>query len=216
MTRKSLPGRLTGQTASHWQRIYQTRSPAEVSWYQSFPQRSLELIEAAGLGPSDPILDVGGGDSPLVDHLLRNGYTDVTVLDIAPAALQHAQTRLGTAAARVKWIACDVTAFEPERRYVLWHDRAVFHFFVTASDRIRYLAVLARALARGGHLILATFGPQGHDRCSGLPVQRYSEDELSSMLGSDFQLRRWELHDHITPMGLPQQFLWGWWSVARS
>lgn len=214
MTRKSLRETLTDQSASHWQRIYQTRSPAEVSWYQSFPQRSLELIQAAGLAPFEPILDVGGGDSPLVDHLLRSGYTDVTVLDIAPAALQHAQARLGTAGARVKWITCDVTAFEPERRYALWHDRAVFHFFVTASDRIRYLSVLPRALAPAGHLILATFGPRGPDQCSGLPVQRYSEDDLSSMLGPDFQLRRCELHDHITPMGLPQQFLWSWWSVA--
>jgi SAM-dependent methyltransferase len=214
MTRKSLREMPTGKSASHWQRIYQTRSAGKVSWYQSFPQRSLELIKAAGLAPSDPILDVGGGDSPLVDHLIAGGHTDVTVLDIAPAALQHAQARLGTAAARVKWIVCDVTDFEPERCYALWHDRAVFHFFVTASDRTRYLSVLARALARGGHLILATFGPQGPDRCSGLPVQRYSEDDLSSMLGPDFQLRHYEFHDHITPLGLPQQFLWGWWSMA--
>lgn len=202
------------EPAEHWQRVYQTRSPVEVSWYQAVPERSLELIRATGVPPDDPILDAGGGASTLVDHLLAGGYTDVTVLDVAPAALEQARTRLGPASARVQWIASDVMVFRPERRYAVWHDRAVFHFLVTPSQRAKYLAVLRSALKPAGHLILATFGPNGPERCSGLPVQRYSEDALSVLLGSLFRLGRCGLDDHLTPAGRHQEFLWSWWQVA--
>jgi SAM-dependent methyltransferase len=205
---------VSGGPAGHWQKIYETRLPAEVSWYEAVPRRSLEVIRATGVALANPIIDVGGGASRLVDHLLAGGYTDVSVLDVAPAALQLAQARLGPAAAQVEWIASDVTSFRPERRYAVWHDRAVFHFLVTAGDRNRYLTVLAVALAPAGHLILATFGPQGPERCSGLPVQRYSEADLTVLLGSDFRLRECGLEDHLTPGGRRQEFLWSWWSRA--
>jgi SAM-dependent methyltransferase len=204
---------VSGGSAGHWQRVYETRSPATVSWYEAVPRRSLELIQATGVTLSAPIIDVGGGESRLVDHLLAGGYTDVSVLDIAPAALEQGQARLGPAAAGVKWIASDVTAFQPERRYAVWHDRAGFHFLVTPNERSRYLAVLRAALAPRGHLILATFGPTGPERCSGLPVQRYSQDDLAVLLEPDFRLMRYALEEHVTPMGQRQEFLWSWWQV---
>jgi SAM-dependent methyltransferase len=205
---------VSSESAGHWQRIYQTRSATELSWYEPVPQASLDQIQATGLPVSAPIIDVGSGDSQLVDHLLGSGYSDVTALDIAPAALERARARLGAAAARVDWIAADVTDFRPRRRYALWHDRAVFHFLVTPAERQKYLSVLSAALESKGHLILATFGPQGPTRCSGLAIQRYSEDDLSVLLGPSFQLRRHGLETHRTPTGRYQEFLWSWWQAT--
>jgi SAM-dependent methyltransferase len=201
-------------SAGHWQRIYQTKSATELSWYEPVPLSSLALIRAAGLPVSAPIIDVGSGDAKLVDHLSDSGYSDVTALDIAPAALERARRRLGVKGAKVDWITADVTSFQPERRYALWHDRAVFHFLVTPAERQRYLSVLTAALAPDGHLILATFGPQGPTQCSGLPIQRYSEDDLGVLLGPSFELRRHGLENHRTPRGRDQQFLWSWWQAS--
>jgi SAM-dependent methyltransferase len=205
---------VSSESAQHWQRIYQTTSATDASWYQPVPQASLDLIRSTGLPASAPIIDVGGGDSQLVDHLLDSGYSDVTVLDIAPAALERARARLGAAAAEVDWIAADVTGFRPQRRYALWHDRAAFHFLVTPAERQKYLTVLTAALAPYGHLILATFGPEGPTQCSGLPTQRYSEDDLGDLLRPSFQLRRQGLETHRTPTGRDQQFLWSWWQAT--
>jgi SAM-dependent methyltransferase len=201
-------------SAGHWERIYQARSATEMSWYEPVPQASLNLIRATTLPVSAPIIDVGGGDSQLVDRLLGIGYSDVTVLDIASAALERARARVGPAAAPVEWITADITMFRPQRRYALWHDRGVFHFLVTPAEREQYLSVLTLALAPNGHLILATFGPQGPTQCSGLPVRRYSEADLGVLLGPGFQLRRHSLEDHLTPTGQHQQFLWSWWQAA--
>jgi len=197
----------------HWQTVYQTKAPTETSWYQPVPQRSLEWIHAAGLPPASPILDAGGGASTLVDHLLGASFPDVTVLDIAPASLAAAKVRLGAMAARVQWIEADVTAWQPARRYGLWHDRAVFHFLVDSMLRARYVDVLRSALARGGHAMIATFGPDGPQRCSGLAVRRYSADELCAVLGPSFHLVRSQIETHITPGGITQQFLYGWWQA---
>lgn len=198
---------------THWEQVYQTRSATELSWYQPTPQRSLALIRATGVSLDAPLLDVGGGTSTLVDHLLGDGYTDVTVLDIASSALAAAKARLGEASHRVSWIEADITRFTPTRRYALWHDRAVFHFLVEAEGRQRYLDVLHQTLVRGGHLILATFGPMGPERCSGLPVHRYSLSELETLLSPHFRLVRGELEEHFTPQGKPQQFLYAWWNA---
>ena len=198
----------------HWQTLYGKRDVTEVSWYQPVPERSVELIRETGLAPPAPILDVGGGASTLVDHLLAAGFTDLTVLDLAPLALAEARQRLGAAADRVHWVAADITAFQPVRRYALWHDRAVFHFLLEAEQRERYLTVLRAAVASGGHLILACFGPSGPSHCSGLEVRRYSAAELGALLGPRFHLERSTLEDHLTPQGHRQQFLYGWWSVA--
>lgn len=199
---------------AHWERVYQMKPPAEVSWYQPVPARSLELIRATGAPLTAPILDVGGGASTLVDHLLDQGYSDITVLDIASNALDHARARLGDLAARVTWIDADITCFRPTREFSLWHDRAVFHFLTHADDRERYLTVLRGALRPKGHVVLATFGPEGPTRCSGLAVQRYSADDITALLGSDFELQMHHLENHRTPMGTVQQFLYGWWRAA--
>ena len=204
---------MSDELRDHWQKVYATRAPTEVSWYQPVPERSLALIRESGVPLDAALLDVGGGASTLVDQLLAAGYTDLTVLDISGTALAVAQNRLGAAAARVRWVEADITRFTPERRYTLWHDRAVFHFLVEPDRRQRYLDVLGTALAPGGHLILATFGPQGPTRCSGLPVQRYSAAELDALLAPRYRLVRSEIEDHLTPAGQPQQFLYGWWQM---
>jgi len=196
---------------AHWEKLYQSTAPTELSWYQPVPQRSLELILATGVPPDAPVIDVGGGASTLVDHLLKARFRDITILDIAPRALDAARARLGPAAAPVQWIAADITEFAPLRRYALWHDRAVFHFLVDAAGRRRYVDVLRAALAPGGHLVLASFGPKGPKRCSGLEVQPYSADRVSAELGAGFHLAQSLVEDHITPRGRRQQFLYGWW-----
>jgi SAM-dependent methyltransferase len=198
---------------AHWRKVYQARSAPELSWYQPVPERSIELILATGIPRTAPILDVGGGASTLVDHLLGEGFTDLTILDLAPLALAAAKTRLGPATEQVQWITADITEFRPARRYALWHDRAVFHFLVGAARRQRYLDVLKGTLAPGGHLVLGTFGPQGPTQCSGLEVQRYSVEELGAVLGPGLHLVRSNVEDHITPSGSRQQFLYGWWEL---
>ena len=198
---------------AHWERVYQTSADTAASWYQPKPRTSLELIEKTGVPPDAALIDVGAGSSTLVDHLMASGYRDVTLLDISPTALAHARARLGAAATRLHWVTADIIDFQPLRRYTLWHDRAVFHFLIDPYHRDRYLAALGRSLAPDGHLLLSTFGPAGPTRCSGLPVQGYSEAELSAVLGPAFRLRESRLEDHETPSGKQQQFLYGWWTL---
>jgi SAM-dependent methyltransferase len=200
--------------AAHWQHLYETRSADDVSWYEPVPERSLALIRATGIPLEAPILDVGGGASLLVDHLLASGYTDISVLDLSPAALEQARARLGPAAGRVTWIAADITSFVPERRYALWHDRAVLHFILRPDEQRRYLAALRKGLAPHGHVVLATFGPGGPPRCSGLPVQRYSAAALEVLLGPGFDLRSSRIEQHRTPGGETQEFLYTWWQAT--
>ncbi|MEO8095843.1 MAG: class I SAM-dependent methyltransferase [Pseudolysinimonas sp.] len=202
---------MSDELRTHWERVYQGAPPTAASWYEPIPAISLELIRKSGVGQDAPILDVGGGASTLVDHLLATGFRDVTVLDVADAALAAAKARIGHASAEVHWVVSDVAAFRPARRYALWHDRAVFHFHVDPQRRDQYLTVLRSTLAPGGHVIVATFGPQGPTRCSGLDVQRYSERELSAVLGPGFRLVEARLEDHATPAGGRQQFLYGCW-----
>ena len=152
---------MTSDRRRHWDRVYGTKSSLEVSWYQSTPETSLRLIGDAGLARDDAIIDAGGGASTLVDHLLEGGYSDVTVLDVARNGLEQAQHRLGPRAAAANWIVDDVLAFEPARAYRLWHDRAVLHFLRDTAVRERYVEVLRDALAKGGRMVMATFGPEG-------------------------------------------------------
>ena len=197
----------------HWQTVYETKAPTDVSWYQPTPQRSLALIQSTGLPPSAALIDVGGGASTLADHLLAAGFSDITVLDVAPAALAAAKARLGAAGAPVQMIAADVTAWQPPRRYDLWHDRAVFHFLVDMALREQYLNALRSALAPGGLLVMATFGPEGPTRCSGLDVRRYSAAELSAVLGPAFRVVTSAIEEHTTPSGNLQQFMYGLWQA---
>lgn len=190
----------------HWEAIYREKGPTEVSWHQDHPAMSLALISDTGLAHDAPLIDVGGGASRLVDHLLDAGYRDITVLDIASEALSHARARLGARARTVHWVEADVTAFTPPHPYELWHDRAVFHFLTDADDRRRYIEALRRGLTTDGHLIIATFGLDGPEKCSGLPVERYDARRLSAELGDRFRLEDVRDELHATPAGKTQAF----------
>jgi trans-aconitate methyltransferase len=179
-----------------------------VSWYQREPAVSLALIADTGLPREAGIIDAGGGASTLVDHLLDRGHTDLAVLDIAESTLDAARTRLGARSNRIDWIAADVTAWTPPRQWDLWHDRAVFHFLVGETDRRAYVAALDAAVAPDGHVVMATFAPEGPDRCSGLPVVRYDEAALGAALGPGFRFVESRREIHRTPGGADQAFLW--------
>lgn len=202
---------MSTERQAHWQGVYTSRSHTDVSWYEPEPTRSLAFIEASGVSRNRAIIDVGGGASTLVDHLLDRGYSQLTVLDIAADALRQAQDRLGERAQNVEWCAADVLAYRAERRFALWHDRAVLHFLVDTADRRRYVAALRRALQPGGHVVLAGFGPEGPRRCSGLPVRRYSVRKFRQLLGQEFQLQEQAVEEHTTPGGASQQFLYTRW-----
>jgi SAM-dependent methyltransferase len=190
----------------HWENVYRDRDPEQVSWYQAHPETSLALIQTSGVDTSAPIIDIGGGASRLIDQLLQTGYTDVSVLDISATALSHAQQRLGEDSRRVAWIESDITRFEPQRRYALWHDRAVFHFLTQAADRARYVAALHQALPPGGQLILASFAIGGPVQCSGLDVVQYDGEKLLETLGAGFELLETHHEDHRTPAQAIQAF----------
>jgi trans-aconitate methyltransferase len=190
----------------HWQNVYTTRRETEVSWFQESPSLSLDLIRSVGALGQAAIIDIGGGASRLVDALLDQGCRDVTVLDVSEAALAATRIRLGERAAGVHWIAADVTRWDPPRQYDLWHDRAAFHFLTDANDRAAYIERLGRALRSGGHAIIATFAPDGPERCSGLPIVRYDAAMLGATLGNRFALVESRREDHLTPTGTTQRF----------
>jgi len=196
----------------HWESVYSSRAFTDVSWFEPRPERSLQLVERTAVGREDAIIDIGGGASTLVDHLLDDGFSDITVLDVAARPLEQAQERLGERAIDVEWVVSDVTAFRPSRTWQLWHDRAALHFLVDEQDRARYVEVLKTALEPGGHVVLATFGPDGPLQCSGLEIRRYSIDRVEDLLGPEFVLQSQELENHITPMGSNQQFLYSCWT----
>lgn len=200
----------------HWERVYESRRFTDVSWYQALPKRSLALIDASGVARDEAIIDVGGGASTLVDHLVDRGYQEITVVDLSASGLAQAQARLGSAADKVRWVCSDVTEFRPERAYSLWHDRAVLHFLTDAADRQRYVEVLKSALPPGGHVVLATFGPEGPLKCSGLDVRRYSVEMMHELLGPEFELHDQDLEYHATPSGSTQQFLVTRWLRTRA
>lgn len=194
---------------NHWERVYREKDPAvDLSWYQSHPVKSLELIRATGIQRDAPLIDVGGGTSSLVDCLLNEGFTNISVLDISRGALQHARKRLGALARTVTWLEADITEFAPPQRYSLWHDRAVFHFLVEEKDRHNYIDALLRSLIPGGHLVLATFAEDGPIRCSGLPVVRYDRKSIIAELGSEFCLLSHHRESHFTPWKMEQKFNW--------
>ncbi len=194
-------------TKAHWENVYQTRAVDEVSWYRPHLETSLRLIEDAAPDRDSAVIDVGGGEATLVDDLVSRGYIDVTVLDISQAATGVAKDRLGLAAAPVHWITGDITSVELEAaRYDLWHDRAVFHFLTGADDRAAYVRQVARAVRLGGHVIVATFGLDGPEKCSGLDVVRYDAENLHGEFGPKFRLLDSVTELHETPWGTPQQF----------
>ena len=192
--------------AQHWNDVYTRKDDTEVSWYEPEAKVSLDLIARCGATQQARIIDVGGGASRLVDGLLALGHTNVSVLDIAEAALAKARERLGDQAARVTWITSDVTAFASDAPYDVWHDRAVFHFLRGDEDKRAYVEVLKRALAEGGHILIGTFALDGPERCSGLEVARYDAEGIAAVLGPAFKLVDSLAHVHTTPSGNVQRF----------
>lgn len=196
-------------TQTHWDKIYTEKALDQVSWYRPHLEISLALIEQAGAGVSASIIDIGAGESTLVDDLLARGYSDLTILDISQAAIAASRKRLGDAAERVRWLVADITQAELEpSAYDVWHDRAVFHFLTAAADRRAYVRQVVRTVRRGGHIIVSAFGPEGPTRCSGLDVVRYDAESLHAEFGANFRLLSSSRHLHKTPFGTTQQFLY--------
>jgi hypothetical protein len=191
----------------HWDTAYRDRGEAGVSWYQPTANVSLDLIDRLAIPSDAGVIDIGGGASPLVDGLIARGFSDLTVLDVSTRALETVRLRLG-AGASVVLVRADLLEWKPQRRYDLWHDRAVFHFLVAEHDRGTYLRFLRSSLVNGGTVILATFAADGPEYCSGLPVSRYGPDELARALGGDFVILDAEREEHVTPGGVIQPFTW--------
>ena len=197
------------QSKDHWEKIYSTKAANAVSWFQPHADFSVGLIKATGVSRDASIIDVGGGASTLVDDLLANGYTNLSVLDLSAAALAAARNRLGAKASNVRWIEADITkAGLPDHQFDIWHDRAVFHFLTTPEDRAAYVQAVFHSVKPGGHVIVATFADDGPDQCSGLPVMRYRADKLHAEFGDSFSLLSHEKEAHHTPSGTVQQFVY--------
>ena len=194
---------------THWEKIYSKNAPDAVSWYRPHLETSLKLIERASPSRSATIIDVGGGESSLVDDLLARGYQNVTVLDVSQTAIDVSEKRLGKASKHVNWLVADIRRVElPSRAYDVWHDRAVFHFVTAIDERTAYVRQVARAVKPGGHVIVSTFGPEGPTKCSGLDVVRYDAESLHKEFGVHFRLLDHSEELHRTPFGTVQQFLY--------
>lgn len=191
-------------TKQHWEKVFSTKLPEEVSWTQAVPLTSLTLIRQTGASKSLPIIDIGGGDSKLVDNLLAEGYTDITVLDISGEALKRAKARLGENAPKVHWIEHDIKTFIPNREYAVWHDRAAFHFLTEAEDVEHYATIVGKYVTH--NLIIATFSETGPEKCSALPVSRYTEPAINSVFDKDFKLLNSFTENHTTPFNTQQNF----------
>ena len=192
----------------HWETVYRSRAADQVGWFQPHAASSLRLIEECA-DKGARIIDVGGGTSVLVDDLLDAGYRNLTVLDLAEAALAASRTRLGARAESVRWIAADITRADlPAACYDVWHDRAVFHFLTDPADRARYVEQVLKSVKPGGHVIVAAFGPGGPLQCSGLDVMRYAPDALHAEFGAAFRLLGHETEIHHTPAGAEQEFVY--------
>lgn len=190
---------------NHWETVYETKNPDQVSWTQAVPQTSLDFIDSFGLAQTAHVIDIGGGDSRLVDFLLEKGYENITVLDISENALEKAKNRLGEKAKKVKWVVSDVTEFKPTEHYDIWHDRATFHFLTSAEQISKYLQI-AREHVKG-FMAIGTFSTNGPTKCSGLDIKQYNEETLTAELNNGFESIKCLIEDHITPFGTIQSFL---------
>lgn len=193
------------QRKKHWEIVYETKNQDEVSWTQEIPKTSLAFIHSFGLDKSAKIIDIGGGDSKLVDHLLDQGFENITVLDISEKALEKAKIRMGEKATKVNWIVSDILDFEPTETYDVWHDRAAFHFLTTEEEIEKYKSIVKKSVA--GFLIIGTFSENGPLKCSGLEISQYSEEKLTSTFEENFDKIHSVLEDHETPFGTTQNFL---------
>tara|TARA_R110002167_G_scaffold365860_2_gene591745 strand:+ start:73691 stop:74311 length:621 start_codon:yes stop_codon:yes gene_type:complete len=197
------------ESKRHWENVYTSKADSEVSWFQEHAQLSLKLIRDSNIPTSASIIDVGGGASTLVDDLLENGYEKITILDLSEAALITAKTRIGAYAVDIKWIDADILTVElPTHAYDVWHDRAVFHFLTTEDERHAYVKKVLQTVKPGGLVIVATFAEDGPTQCSGLPVMRYSANDLHSEFGEPFELLGHKKESHHTPSGNEQKFVY--------
>jgi SAM-dependent methyltransferase len=205
------------KTEQHWDRVYATKRPNEVSWYRPHLDVSLRFIEDAAPSRAARIVDIGGGESTLVDDLLARGYINVDVLDLSETAIKVARKRLGANATKVHWLHGDVTTYPFKlREYDVWHDRAVFHFLTDRRDRVAYVKQVGKSMRLGGHVIVATFGPDGPTQCSGLDVVRYDPEALHAEFGSHFKLVQHVAEAHQTPAGRIQQFIYCYCNVVSA
>jgi SAM-dependent methyltransferase len=196
-------------TQEHWEHVYGTKAPTEVSWFRPHLETSLSLVERVAGDRSASIIDVGGGESTFVDDLIAKGYRNVTVLDISGTAIKHTKKRLDVASQQVTWLIADITnGGLPTYSYDVWHDRAVFHFLTEPTQRLAYVRQVASAVKPGGHVIVGAFGPEGPSKCSGLDVMRYNADSLHAEFGARFRLVESSKELHRTPFGTTQQFLY--------
>ncbi|HYG51981.1 MAG TPA: class I SAM-dependent methyltransferase [Flavobacteriales bacterium] len=198
---------MSKQQKKHWETIYTSKQPNEVSWTQNIPKTSLYFIHQANLPKEASIIDVGGGDSKLVDFLLDEGFEDVTVLDISEQALTRAKNRLGTKGEKVKWVVCDITEFTPQKQFDFWHDRAAFHFLTTETQIGKYLSIARGSVKENGTVTIGTFSANGPKKCSGLEIKQYSEEALIAELGNGFRKIKCITEDHTTPFNTVQNFL---------
>jgi SAM-dependent methyltransferase len=190
---------------NHWEAVYETKTPKQVSWTQEIPKTSLDLIHSFGLKKTAKIIDVGGGDSKLVDCLLNEGFENITVLDISAKALEKAKNRVGKKAKNVTWVVSDITEYAPETTFDVWHDRATFHFLTTAEQVAKYMNTARKAV--NGYLTIGTFSENGPTKCSGLDIKQYSEEALTAELKNGFEKIRCMTENHITPFQTTQNFL---------
>ncbi|MGB5055971.1 MAG: class I SAM-dependent methyltransferase [Nitrospirales bacterium] len=193
---------------THWENVYRTTASEEFGWRQAHPTLSMNLIQATGVQKTGSLIDVGGGDSTLVDHLLDQDFDHITVLDISASALERAKARLGDRADLVTWIEADITDFRSSKTYDVWHDRAAFHFLTEAEDREQYCETMNRAVSAQGHVIIATFAYEAPPTCSGLPVVCYSPEFLTLAIGSNFDFIESFEEIHMTPGGTKQPFIY--------
>ena len=193
------------QNKKHWETVYETKNPDQVSWTQDKPTTSLNFIHSFGLTKTARIIDIGGGDSKLVDYLLDEGFENITVLDISAKALEKSQKRLGDKAKKVNWVVSDITEFEPTTTFDVWHDRATFHFLTTSKQVEKYLATARNSV--NGYLTIGTFSENGPTKCSGLDIKQYSEENLTAELNKGFDKIRCVTEDHTTPFDTTQNFL---------
>ncbi len=190
---------------NHWNRVYKTKDPNQVSWTQDFPKTSLDFIHSFNLSKNAKIIDIGGGDSKLVDYLLSEGFENITVLDISAEALERAKKRLGNKANKVNWVVSDIVKFKPDTTFELWHDRATFHFLTTNTQIEKYINTARNYVS--GYLTIGTFSETGPEKCSGLPVKQYNEEKLTAELQNGFDKIRCITEDHTTPFATTQNFL---------
>lgn len=190
---------------NHWETVYKTKEPNQVSWTQQTPKTSLAFINSFGLPKTAKIIDIGGGDSKLVDYLLEEGFENITVLDISAKALEKAKKRLGDNAKKINWVVSDITEYQPDTTFDIWHDRATFHFLTTSNQVSKYLDTARESV--NGYLTIGTFSNNGPEKCSGLKIKQYSEETLTSELKNSFDKIRCITEDHITPFDTKQNFL---------